>query len=61
MEKPFPAIPADLLEALEKAFPERSADLKWSDRQVWFKAGECEVVRFLRAKFTEQNETVIQR
>lgn len=61
MDQPFPAIPEDLLVALEKAFPERSADLKWTDRQVWFFAGNREVVRFLRAKFTEQNETIIQR
>jgi hypothetical protein len=57
----FPAIPADLLEALERLFPERSADLQWTDREVWHKAGSRDVIRMLRARFDEQNETVIQR
>jgi hypothetical protein len=57
----FPAIPADLLEELERLFPERSAELQWTDREVWLKAGQCSVVRLLRAKFDEQNTTVIQR
>jgi hypothetical protein len=57
----FPVIPADLLDELDRRFPERSAELNWSDREVWLKAGERSVVRFLRARFDEQNETVIQR
>lgn len=61
MDKPFPAIPADLLDELDRLFPERSAELNWSDREVWLKAGERGVVRLLRARFDEQNETVIQR
>jgi hypothetical protein len=61
MQPPFPAIPEDLLEALETLFPERSAELSWSDREVWHRSGQREVVRFLRSRFAEQNETVIQR
>ena len=61
MDTPFPAIPADLLAELDRLFPERSAELSWSDREVWQKSGQRDVVRLLRAKFDEQNETVIQR
>lgn len=61
MDHKFPAIPAELLAALERRFPERSAELTWSDREVWSKSGERNVVRFLRAQFDDQNETVIQR
>lgn len=61
MDAKFPVIPADLLDELDRRFPERSAELNWSDREVWLKAGERSVVRFLRARFDEQNETVIQR
>jgi len=49
------------MEALERQFPERSADLRWSDREVWFRAGERQVVRFLRAQFDKQNETVLAK
>jgi hypothetical protein len=57
----FPAISADLLEALERLFPERSPDLSQPDREIWRDVGRREVVRMLHARFTEQNETVIQR
>lgn len=55
----FPHIPEDLLNALEEAFPERSADLNWSDREVWYKAGQRQVVRFLRNAFEEQNSNIL--
>lgn len=60
-DPPFPPIPQALMEALERQFPERSADLRWSDREVWFRAGERQVVRFLRAQFDKQNETVLAK
>lgn len=59
--EPFPFIPKPLLDALEEHFPERAADLRWSDREVWFKAGQCSVVRFLATKFQEQNENILER
>jgi hypothetical protein len=61
MEKPFPAIPEDLLLALEERFRDRAPDISWTEREVWRHVGEVGVVRFLRAEFSEQNETVIQR
>lgn len=57
----FPEIPAALMAALDERFPERSAELSWSDREVWMKAGERAVVRFLRAQFDRQNETVLAK
>lgn len=61
MDLPFPSVSTELLETLTRLFPERSADPAWTDREVWIKSGECNVVRLLRAKFDEQNETIIQR
>ena len=59
-DTPFPPIPEALLKALEAMFPERSADLQWTDRQVWFKAGERNIVRFLRAEYEAQQETILE-
>ena len=58
--KKFPPIDKGLLETLIKLFPDMSPDIRWSDKEVWFKAGQSSVIRFLRAKFEEQNETVIE-
>lgn len=45
--------------ALATQFPERSADLDWSEKEVWFRAGQCDVVRWLAQKLEEQAEGVI--
>ena len=37
----------ELLDLLEEVFPEESARLEWSDREVWFKAGQRAVVKWL--------------
>lgn len=51
-----PAIPKDLLEWLDKAYPEQSADPSWNDRELWMRSGERRLVRQLRARYDEQNE-----
>lgn len=57
---PFPIVTQELLNALKEHFPDRSPDLRWSDREVWFKAGQVAVVRFLQQKFDEQNENILR-
>ena len=37
----------ELVKTLDKVFPEKSADLKDSERIVWFKAGQRSVVTWL--------------
>lgn len=37
----------ELIDLLEEVFPEESARLEWSDREVWFKAGQRAVVKWL--------------
>ena len=37
----------ELVKTLDKVFPEKSADLKDSERTVWFKAGQRSVVNWL--------------
>jgi hypothetical protein len=43
-----------LIAALATQFPERSADLDWSEKEVWFKAGQVSVVRWLASRLEEQ-------
>jgi hypothetical protein len=50
----FPRLSEQLIAALATQFPERSADLDWSEKEVWFKAGQVSVVRWLAAKLEEQ-------
>jgi hypothetical protein len=61
MPDEFPPVPADLLAALELLFPDRCPDLATPERELWAQVGRCEVVRLLRARFDEQNTSVIQR
>ncbi len=57
-EKQFPTIPQPLLDELNQRYPERSAELSWSDREIWIKAGERRVVRFLNEQFKHQGHKV---
>lgn len=57
--KPFPPVPKELVQALDERFPERSPDPEWSDREVWMRAGERRVVRFLLRKLQEQEEDTL--
>lgn len=57
----LPALSEELIQHMDELFPEQSADLAWTDRQVWFKAGERNVVRFLREQYERQTEDVRRR
>ena len=56
----FPFISRDLIEELDRIFPERSADLKWTDREVWFYSGQRNVVRILRSHHEAQLERTME-
>jgi hypothetical protein len=45
---PFPATVDDLLEELDRRFPERHPRLTDGDREVWFEAGKRDLINFLR-------------
>jgi hypothetical protein len=51
----------ELLEAIEELFPLRPPLLSDSDRQVWYKAGQHNVVEVLRAKFEEANDNPLSQ
>lgn len=55
----LPAIDRDLVEALDFIFPEQSADLQWSEREVWHKSGQRSVIKYLQQQLKEQEENII--
>ena len=56
----LPFIPAELLEALNQRFPERSPELNWPDREIWVAVGERRVVRFLIEQSKRQQENLLE-
>jgi hypothetical protein len=46
-EIPKPIINKDLIEYLDSIFPEKSADLKDTEKEVYFKGGQRSVVNHL--------------
>ncbi len=55
MEPQFPFISKDLIEALERLHPERSAEPQMSINELMFHGGKVDLVRWLRAEYEDQN------
>ena len=51
---PIPPISERLVAALATKFPDQAPDLDSSEKEVWFKAGQVSVVRWLASKLEEQ-------
>jgi len=54
-----PDLSSSLIKSLDELYPTRFPDLSWSDREIWFKAGQRNVVDFLKKTYDEQNETIL--
>ena len=54
---PIPIISKELIEYLNSIFPEKSADLKDTEKEVFFKGGQRSVVKHLiqQKKIQEEN------
>jgi hypothetical protein len=52
----FPKVSKALLDVLHQMVPERCPDSNESDRDIWIYSGQRQIVRFLQAKFDEQQE-----
>lgn len=50
----LPLLTEQLVSKLEELFPERSPDPKDTERAIWMKAGNVEVVRLLRHELDNQ-------
>ena len=57
----LPTISKDLLEALDKLFPENSPNLNWSEKECFWFGGQRNVIRFLQEQFKRQNETILHK
>ncbi len=57
----FPPVPEVLLKELDGRIPEKCPELSFTDREIWFYAGQRAVVRLLKEKFEEQNETILKK
>jgi hypothetical protein len=56
----IPNLSEALVTALAVQFPDQAADLSWPEKEVWFKAGQASVVRWLAARLQEQNENGLE-
>lgn len=56
----FPKIPKELLEVLEKRFPDVAPELADSTDLIRHKAGQVSVIRLLRHQFTLQNQNILE-
>lgn len=59
--EPTPHIPEDLVEFLDRRFPEQSPRLGTPLEYIWFQAGERNVVRFLKALLARQKENPLHQ
>ena len=50
----LPALTQDLINKLDKLFPDKCAVLTDSDREIWLKVGQRKVVEFLQQTYDEQ-------
>ena len=50
----LPALSQDLINKLDKLFPDKCPLLTDSDRNVWFKVGQRSVIDYLQQTYDEQ-------
>tara|TARA_B100001093_G_scaffold519340_1_gene607873 strand:+ start:1514 stop:1720 length:207 start_codon:yes stop_codon:yes gene_type:complete len=55
----LPVITDELINALTIVFPSRPPELSYTDREVWFKAGQRSVVDYLIEQQSRQKETML--
>lgn len=55
-----PTVPLELLEELERRFPNQCASIDDCDRMIWMKAGRNDVVNFLRNQYERQNRNIMK-
>lgn len=48
--KPLPVLAVDLVDELDKLYPESCPSPDWPERKIWIEVGHREVVRHLLAR-----------
>ena len=59
-QKQLATVPHDLLEDIEKLYPERTPDPHMTDREIWMAVGRRQVVRNLRSIHEDQQENIME-
>jgi len=49
----------ELIQHLDKLFPNKVPDISENDRQIWFKVGQASVVTYLKQLEQEQNNNIL--
>jgi hypothetical protein len=49
----------ELIQHLDKLFPNKVPDITENERQIWFKAGQASVVAYLKQLEQEQNNNIL--
>lgn len=52
----FPAIDERLVRELRTQFPDQAPDLSMNEKEIWFKAGQVSVIRWLATRLEEQQD-----
>lgn len=60
-EDSIPPISNDLIKKLNELFPERSAELDWSEKEVWFRTGQRNIIRFLNSHYNKQINSTMEK
>ena len=50
----LPALSQDLINKLDKLFPDKCPLLTDTDREIWFKVGQRSVINYLQQTYDEQ-------
>lgn len=58
-QEKIPHVSRELVERLEKAFPNRCPDQHDSNRAIWMAVGAAEVVKVLRRWYEKQEHNVL--
>lgn len=53
-DETFPQVTKALIRKLEEIFPDRCPEIAQSDREIWWKAGQVSLVRYLRIEHERQ-------
>jgi hypothetical protein len=61
MNKRFHIVTKELLEELEKRFPDRCPEPDLSLDEIRFKQGQVSVIRFLRGHYEAQSKNVLEK
>lgn len=56
----FPVVPKDLLEELERRFPDRMPPINTDIELLRAMQGQVTVVKYLRHQFNLQNQTILE-